>query len=176
MIAQFRDDAAAFFGNHHVIDVQQLQTALAGQTFEDNISGLRRAVFKACLNGLTDHEANVAKQQKHDAASPTIQAAFGFLPWLDKNGQFRTMQAIEEDMVRLAHTHFKGRLGRMAKGLGWGRTTLYRRLQSLEDSLSQAAPTSDTQEGDLIGLEDQTAEHMGDMGSQIQAESDVRAA
>lgn len=141
LIAQFRDEAGSLFGHANLPDLTVLLTTLQTRSFADHIVGLRRAVFAACLTPMDskpERSETVQPDQMPNTASPST---FGLLPWLDQSGQFRTLKAIEADMIRLANTHFDGRLGRMAKALGLGRTTLYRRLQDLDDG-SKITPSN----------------------------------
>jgi DNA-binding NtrC family response regulator len=48
---------------------------------------------------------------------------------LDEEGQVRTLQEIEADVIRLALDHYKGRMSEVARRLKIGRSTLYRKLR-----------------------------------------------
>ena len=54
---------------------------------------------------------------------------FGFLRSLDDTGHVRELTAIEEEMIRIAIDHYGGRMTEVAKRLGIGRSTLYRKLK-----------------------------------------------
>jgi DNA-binding NtrC family response regulator len=56
-------------------------------------------------------------------------APFGFLRSLDDAGHVRTLADIEEEMIRLAIEHYGGRMSEVARRLGIGRSTLYRKLK-----------------------------------------------
>ncbi len=60
---------------------------------------------------------------------------FGFLRSLDTEGHVRDLAAIEEEMIRVAIEHYGGRMTEVARRLGIGRSTLYRKLKEygLED-------------------------------------------
>ncbi|MDR3496291.1 MAG: sigma-54 dependent transcriptional regulator [Ancalomicrobiaceae bacterium] len=64
-------------------------------------------------------------------------APFGFLRSLDEKGHVRTLSAIEEEMIRIAIEHYAGRMSEVARRLGIGRSTLYRKLKEygLDDTL-----------------------------------------
>ena len=49
----------------------------------------------------------------------------------DDDGHLRTLEEIEADIIRLAIGHYRGRMTEVAKRLGIGRSTLYRRLGEL---------------------------------------------
>ncbi|TBW40803.1 sigma-54-dependent Fis family transcriptional regulator [Siculibacillus lacustris] len=54
---------------------------------------------------------------------------FGFLRSLDGDGHVRDLAAIEEEMIRIAIDHYGGRMTEVARRLGIGRSTLYRKLK-----------------------------------------------
>ena len=54
---------------------------------------------------------------------------FGFLRSLDTDGHVRDLAAIEEEMIRIAIDHYGGRMTEVARRLGIGRSTLYRKLK-----------------------------------------------
>ena len=43
-------------------------------------------------------------------------------------GHLRTLEEIEADIIRLAIGHYRGRMTEVARRLGIGRSTLYRKL------------------------------------------------
>ena len=47
------------------------------------------------------------------------------------NGHLRPLDAIEADVIRLAIGHYQGRMSEVARRLGIGRSTLYRKLGEL---------------------------------------------
>jgi DNA-binding NtrC family response regulator len=56
-------------------------------------------------------------------------APFGFLRSLDDDGHVRSLDAIEAEMIRIAISHYGGRMSEVARRLGIGRSTLYRKLK-----------------------------------------------
>ena len=44
----------------------------------------------------------------------------------------RPLEDIEADLIRFALEHYRGRMSEVARKLGIGRSTLYRRLKELE--------------------------------------------
>ncbi|MFD1696948.1 sigma-54-dependent transcriptional regulator [Roseibium aestuarii] len=56
-------------------------------------------------------------------------APFGFMRSLDNEGHVRKLEAMEEELIRLAIDHYSGRMTEVAKRLGIGRSTLYRKLK-----------------------------------------------
>lgn len=56
-------------------------------------------------------------------------APFGFLRALDNSGHVKTLEAVERDMIVTAIDHYGGRMAEVARRLGIGRSTLYRKLK-----------------------------------------------
>ncbi|MEM5583033.1 sigma-54 dependent transcriptional regulator [Roseibium sp. AS2] len=68
-------------------------------------------------------------------------APFGFMRSLDQDGHIRKLADIEEELIRAAINHYSGRMTEVARRLGIGRSTLYRKLKEygLEDDGKDAA-------------------------------------
>lgn len=68
-------------------------------------------------------------------------APFGFMRNLDREGHVRKLTDIEEELIRAAINHYSGRMTEVARRLGIGRSTLYRKLKEygLEENSSDAA-------------------------------------
>ena len=66
---------------------------------------------------------------------------FGFMRNLDADGHVREMTDIEAELIRIAIQHYSGRMTEVAKRLGIGRSTLYRKLKEygLEEAVENAA-------------------------------------
>ncbi len=56
---------------------------------------------------------------------------YALAPMLDKEGNLRTLEQLEAEQIRFAIDHHKGRMTSVAKSLGIGRSTLYRKLKDL---------------------------------------------
>ena len=56
-------------------------------------------------------------------------APFGFMRSLADDGHVRSLTEVEEEMIRLAIDHYGGRMAEVARRLGIGRSTLYRKLK-----------------------------------------------
>jgi DNA-binding NtrC family response regulator len=50
---------------------------------------------------------------------------------LDEMGEVRTLEDIERDLLRYAIAHYRGNMTEVARRVGIGRSTLYRRLKEL---------------------------------------------
>ena len=51
------------------------------------------------------------------------------LKLLDENGDVRRLEWLEEKAIRFALTHYRGQMSEMARKLGIGRSTLYRKMK-----------------------------------------------
>jgi len=58
-------------------------------------------------------------------------SAVGALPLLDAGGQLRSLEDIEAEVIRFAIAHYRGQMSEVARKLRIGRSTLYRKLDSL---------------------------------------------
>ncbi|MEO7815263.1 MAG: helix-turn-helix domain-containing protein, partial [Sphingomicrobium sp.] len=112
-----------------------------------NVRQLAGVLFRASVqcddNSLTaEHFPHIAIQsrfsgRKSDRASEFVQmspdAAMGGpqLTLLKPDGHLRSMEEIEADLIRLAIGHYRGRMTEVARRLGIGRSTLYRKLAEL---------------------------------------------
>ena len=52
-------------------------------------------------------------------------------PQIRVDGNLRPLEEIEADVIRLAIGHYRGRMTEVARRLGIGRSTLYRKLSDL---------------------------------------------
>ncbi|HZP10173.1 sigma-54 dependent transcriptional regulator [Methyloceanibacter sp.] len=53
------------------------------------------------------------------------------IPALSDSGEIRPLEAVEADMIRLAFGRYRGRMTEIAKRLGIGRSTLYRKMREI---------------------------------------------
>src|SRR5579871_45879 len=54
------------------------------------------------------------------------------LPLLTPEGEVRPIEDIETEVIRFAITHYRGQMSEVARRLGIGRSTLYRKLEAIE--------------------------------------------
>lgn len=75
----------------------------------------------------------IAKSPRVAAAvRPAAMPAAGLLALVDGNGDLRPLDDIEADAIRFAITHYRGQMSEVARRLRIGRSTLYRKLDSLQ--------------------------------------------
>ena len=65
---------------------------------------------------------------KPDGSSTSASGTLG-IPAVNDSGEVRPLEAIEADMIRLALGRYRGHMTEVAKRLGIGRSTLYRKMQ-----------------------------------------------
>ncbi|MEO7503571.1 MAG: sigma-54 dependent transcriptional regulator [Sphingomicrobium sp.] len=113
-----------------------------------NVRQLAGVLFRAALQG--DETALTAEDFPHIAiqsrfskrvsdVSPDIgrastEAAMAGAPQVTlyrQDGHLRSLEEIESDVIRLAIGHYRGRMTEVARRLGIGRSTLYRKLGEL---------------------------------------------
>ncbi len=92
---------------------------LTSQDFPQ-ISGLSPSVPAPEIAGLAD--ANAPNAEKTDNDGQTDQ-------FLDRNGHLRSLEAIERDLIQFAIETYSGHMSEVARRLGIGRSTLYRKVR-----------------------------------------------
>ncbi|MEL6948247.1 MAG: sigma-54 dependent transcriptional regulator [Pseudomonadota bacterium] len=71
-------------------------------------------------------------QTTNPAAQQPIESnLYGFFPAADPNGNPRTLDDLEKEHIRFTIAHHKGRMTSVARSLGIGRSTLYRKLAEM---------------------------------------------
>ena len=77
----------------------------------------------------------------HGAAAPETRDP-NLLRLIDDSGDVRKLEEIEADAIRFALSHYHGQMSQMARKLGIGRSTLYRKMKEIgveTDTLGDAA-------------------------------------
>ncbi|MEQ8501056.1 MAG: sigma-54 dependent transcriptional regulator [Sneathiellaceae bacterium] len=64
-------------------------------------------------------------------AAPVANGS-GTIPALDGRGEIRSLEDVESDLIRLALRKYDGQMSEVARRLGIGRSTLYRKVRGLE--------------------------------------------
>jgi DNA-binding NtrC family response regulator len=124
---------------------------LSGHAWPGNIRQLENAVFRAVV--LADGEQltldefpqlvaqlDLPGDRGSSATAPPIDPGLLFPPIGDsdsrlpvfQNGEVRPLGEIETDLIRLAIKHYGGRMSVVARRLGIGRSTLYRKIREIE--------------------------------------------
>lgn len=102
-----------------------------------NVRQLQNALFRAAVlcdgDALTLHDfPQIAALGSGRVAAPVGQmATSGGVTLFRPDGNMRPLEEIEADVIRLAIGHYRGRMTEVARRLGIGRSTLYRKLGEL---------------------------------------------
>ena len=106
-----------------------------------NVRQLHNALFRAAIlcegDSLSPADfPHIAIEASHQTAAPRTVGSVantmaGGITLFEQSGHMRTLNDIEADVIRLAIGHYRGRMSEVARRLGIGRSTLYRKLAEL---------------------------------------------
>lgn len=108
---------------------------LEGYEWPGNLRQLQAVLFRATV--FCDRDALTAQDfpQLCDLVDmstvSTVAPHGGGVTLFDADGHLRSLEEIEADVIRLAIGHYRGRMSEVARRLGIGRSTLYRKLGDL---------------------------------------------
>ncbi|WP_374528284.1 helix-turn-helix domain-containing protein, partial [Novosphingobium sp.] len=102
-----------------------------------NVRQLQAVLFRAAVfcdgDALTAQDFPQLSDLLGDSASSqgtALQESVGVTLYTP-DGNLRPLEEIEADVIRLAIGHYRGRMTEVARRLGIGRSTLYRKLSDL---------------------------------------------
>jgi DNA-binding NtrC family response regulator len=111
---------------------------LKAYNWPGNVRQLQSALFRAAV--LCDRDALTPDEFKQIATAVGVRTAdvstsndgngIG-IDLYENDGNLRPLEEIEADVIRLAIGHYRGRMTEVARRLGIGRSTLYRKLADL---------------------------------------------
>ena len=110
---------------------------LGGYDWPGNVRQLGNALFRAAVlcdgAALTadDFPQVAALRDQQNAPVRHENATGGGVTLFRADGNLRQLEEIEADVIRLAIGHYRGRMTEVARRLGIGRSTLYRKLGEL---------------------------------------------
>ena len=101
-----------------------------------NVRQLQNALFRAAVlcegEALTSADFPQIAEQTHNSVSRMLAPlSGGGVTLFEPDGHIRNLEEIEADVIRLAIGHYQGRMTEVARRLGIGRSTLYRKLSEL---------------------------------------------
>jgi DNA-binding NtrC family response regulator len=101
-----------------------------------NVRQMQNALFRAAVlcesDALTRADfPQIAALGSRRRPEPASAAGGGGVTLFSADGHLRTLEEIESDLIRLAIGHYRGRMTEVARRLGIGRSTLYRKLAEL---------------------------------------------
>jgi len=109
---------------------------LEGYQWPGNLRQLQAVLFRAAV--FCDRDALTVQDfpQLFDLLGDSVRrgpttAHAGGIILFNEDGNLRTLEEIEADVIRLAIGHYRGRMSEVARRLGIGRSTLYRKLGDL---------------------------------------------
>lgn len=109
---------------------------LAAYDWPGNVRQLQAVLFRAAVH--CDHQTLTEESfpqlsellGEHTEASNPLHEGVGVMLYT-ADGNLRPLEDIEADVIRLAIGHYRGRMTEVARRLGIGRSTLYRKLTHL---------------------------------------------
>ena len=112
---------------------------LVNYDWPGNVRQLQNALFRAAVlceaNALTRADfpqiAALGARRVAGTAATSATPASGGVTLFRPDGNMRPLDEIEADVIRLAIGHYRGRMTEVARRLGIGRSTLYRKLGKL---------------------------------------------
>ena len=117
-------------------------TILRGYDWPGNVRQLQSALFRAAV--LCERDALTPEEFPQISAAVGVPGSGGAgtndgigVTLYENDGNMRPLEEIEADVIRLAIGHYRGRMTEVARRLGIGRSTLYRKLADL--GISDAA-------------------------------------
>ncbi len=101
-----------------------------------NVRQLQAVLFRAAVfcddSALTENDFPQLSQMIGEMVSASFPAQGGAgVQLYTEDGNLRPLEEIEADVIRLAIGHYRGRMTEVARRLGIGRSTLYRKLSDL---------------------------------------------
>ena len=124
-------------GLRHLSISDSALSLLAAYDWPGNVRQLQAVLFRAAVfcdaQTLTPESFpdlnEMLGERESDAAAPSHDGMGVMLYQAD--GNLRPLEDIEADVIRLAIGHYRGRMTEVARRLGIGRSTLYRKLSDL---------------------------------------------
>lgn len=121
-------------GLRHLGITDDALALLEGYAWPGNLRQLQAVLFRAVVfcdrDALTEGDfpqlANIVGD-----IGPRATANAGGVTLFGPDGHLRSLEEIEADVIRLAIGHYRGRMSEVARRLGIGRSTLYRKLSDL---------------------------------------------
>ena len=109
---------------------------LAAFDWPGNVRQLQAVLFRAAVfcdgDALTDEDFPQLSQMLGEMEMASLPAQDGIgVQLYCPDGNLRPLEDIEADVIRLAIGHYRGRMTEVARRLGIGRSTLYRKLSDL---------------------------------------------
>jgi DNA-binding NtrC family response regulator len=113
-------------------NVRQLASVLFRAGLQCNRGGLTAEDFPhiASQSRFTGRKSDFAPSLSVQSSEAAMSGTSG-VTLFTNDGHLRTLEEIEADIIRLAIGHYRGRMTEVARRLGIGRSTLYRKLSDI---------------------------------------------
>jgi DNA-binding NtrC family response regulator len=113
-------------------NVRQLSNVLFRAALQSEGTALTAEDFPhiALQSRFTNRVGDNAGEIGKAAASAALAGGPSITLW-QTDGHLRSLEEIEADLIRLAIGHYRGKMTEVARRLGIGRSTLYRKLAEL---------------------------------------------
>ena len=123
-------------GLMHLGITEEALHLLAGFDWPGNVRQLQAVLFRAAVfcedNALTPEDfPQLVEIVGELESSPPVSHNGGGVQVYTDDHQVRQLSDIEADVIRLAIGHYRGRMSEVARRLGIGRSTLYRKIAEL---------------------------------------------
>ena len=133
-------------------NVRQLENAVFRAVVLADGDELTTAEFPQIAAQVEGYDVRIPPAPPPIAADPAVSV--GFRPALHEDrdphsmrlindsGDVRMLEEIETEVIRFALSHYRGQMSQMARKLGIGRSTLYRKMKDIgiaDDMLGDAA-------------------------------------
>ena len=118
---------------------EEMPALLAAYDWPGNVRQLKSALFRAAMfcesDALSPEDfptlCGKVRDTAAQATAPTQAGGQQGITLYTPDGNLRPLEEIEGDVIRLAIGHYRGRMTEVARRLGIGRSTLYRKLTEL---------------------------------------------
>lgn len=123
-------------GLRHLSLAESALMLLSAFDWPGNVRQLQAVLFRAAVfcegEALTAHDFPQLSELLGDLGDigSSLPEAVGVMLYTE-DGNLRPLEEIEADVIRLAIGHYRGRMTEVARRLGIGRSTLYRKLSDL---------------------------------------------
>lgn len=117
-------------------------SVLCNFDWPNNVRQLQAALFRAAIS--CKGPVLSAENFPHLESEATAHAnrfshetnVRGGIDLFDEAGEMRALDEIEADIIKLAISHYRGKMSDVARRLGIGRSTLYRKLATFDDEIA----------------------------------------
>ena len=130
-------------------NVRQLENAVFRAVVLADGDELTTAEFPQIAAQVEGYDVRIPPAPPPIAANPAPRRRCGLdnhdplsLRLINDSGDVRTLEDIETEAIRFALAHYRGQMSQMARKLGIGRSTLYRKMKDIgiaDDILGDAA-------------------------------------